>query len=334
MVGREEKWSGWELPVEEADYMGLEILPGEWEVHIGHPSPGFWLWEDESFYVAYTSGTNRRAEETNFTCEEHTHLLLETAWRKQIETARGSGQLSLTVPVHTPALCCYHSLLWLFVLQLLTRVLLREVLLLVMMELVWTWCCIWRKWGQPLFGTLRIGSEKLSWVLNSVLSSLCQDCPAPAQVGGVEHTLGGSKTRFDSTLRASASAPWDPPIPLIGWWWPLSLEEPCFTPGSDPWISSYISHQGDRGFPSYPGEDVTIFISDLVPSTKPQGICRLHRDAHTQRLPFKIRVGNCFTFHRDRKKLNKLKRQRNMFLMKEQELPSPLPQEEHLKKQR
>ena len=47
MVGRE-KWSDWNLPVEEADYMGLEILPGEWEIHTEHPSPGFWLWEDES----------------------------------------------------------------------------------------------------------------------------------------------------------------------------------------------------------------------------------------------------------------------------------------------
>ena len=130
----------------------------------------------------------------------------------------------------SPHSCCYHSLLWLFVPQLLTRVLLREVLLLVVMELVWTWCCIWRKWGQSLLGTLGVGSEELSWVLNSVLSSLCWDCPEPAQVRGVEHTLGGSNTSFDSTLGASAPAPWDPPIPLIGWWWPLSSGGALFHP--------------------------------------------------------------------------------------------------------
>ena len=94
--------------------MGLEILPGEWEVHIGHPSPGFWLWEDESFYVAYTSGTNKRAEETNFTCEEHTHFLTPRArGRKQIETAQGSRWFLTTILPCSPACtgCLLQSLL-------------------------------------------------------------------------------------------------------------------------------------------------------------------------------------------------------------------------------
>ena len=61
------------------------------------------------------------------------------------------------------------------------------------------------------------GSEGSHCLALLELEVKCQDCPAPAQVGGVEHTLGGSKTSLDTTLRASAPAPWDPPIPLIGW---------------------------------------------------------------------------------------------------------------------
>ena len=285
----------------------------------------------------------------------------------------------------SPHSCCYHSLLWLFVLQLLTRVLLREVLLLLVIELVWTWCCIWKipwteepgrlqsmgsrrvghdwetslsligegngnplqcsclenprdggAWWASVYGVTQSrtrlkrlstseGSEGSHCLALLELEVKCQDCPAPAQVGGVEHTLGGSKTSLDTTLRASAPAPWDPPIPLIGWWWPLSLGGTLFHTWLWPLTLATSPTKATWESPATPGEDVTIFISDLVPSTKPQRICRLHRDTHTQRHPFKIRTGNCFTFHRDRKKFKNWKDRGICFKWKNKNCPLPHP---------
>lgn len=88
------------------------------------------------------------------------------------------------------------------------------------------------------------------------------------------------------------------------------------------------------GIPSYPGEDVTTFISDLVPQQSHNGYADFigmltHKDIPSR--SGQVTVSHFIETEKNKKTENI---KRNMFQMKEQELPSPPPQEEHLKKQR